>query len=57
MTTSKAKKLAKRRAEYGNEWDESSPHPGVQARPTPSLPKLRFMERPELPPFEEWVRS
>jgi hypothetical protein len=31
--------------------------PGRSSRPVPSLPKLKFMERPELPPFDEWRRS
>jgi hypothetical protein len=33
--------------------DESGP----TTRPTPSLPKLKFMEREELPPYDVWARS
>jgi hypothetical protein len=38
-------------------FDDDELHRGVQIRPTPSLPRVRFLEAPELPPYDEWVKQ
>jgi hypothetical protein len=36
---------------------DDGPHQGTRVVPRPTLPRLRFMERPELPPYETWINT